>query len=704
MMAIAILVLSSCAKRESDTIEMPSQKECIIHAVINEADVKTSYEENGSVASFSWVSGDVMKLIVYSAEDGSANQNSFWAQASGPKVDFSGSLSDGYPTSGFAVYPSSIATGGVKDAYTITLPAEYTVSGNDFSAVKVPLIGTVDPTEELTYHFKTAVGVLKINLSNVPVAARKLVLTSSADNLSGVFDLDATAAANGLLMSACTGSEGHSITVNFPQQTAGSTISVYLPVPVGTISAGATLEVQQSDGTPIKTTAATTQPITVGRGQLIPIAGAISVEEWETLGTGKFMDDHGFYYLYGPDGRSASDYVDVTVQRHSTETNRYRITAPYATCCDYAYYWIPNSAAYIYIDVRPDLGTDMVVNHSYKYNDGTSNMFDGCYWGYSANYFNSRIIARDGEGAPTNIQLAVNYFTFAGDYSAANCAENPKIEVVFPGATPMLADVFNYANGASASYSKGKVNVTINNATITSVKVKVTQAASEAAAINAGVTALLAGEEDLTFTETGSQALALADGSYYLVYMVETEGHGYTFKRTAFELPTEITLTAEMISACNVCSHDGTGVPALVDNDATTYWHSDWYYAVTTNDPVYGIFFDIALTSEISQAQFKYQVRSQNANSRPTHVVYGVSDDGTNWTKLEAEAATEEMQDATAGTWVTLPMIDLGGSYKYLRFGISDSADTNDGSLTGDLNFVGYKKCTNLAALKLFSY
>ena len=163
----------------------------------------------------------------------------------------------------------------------------------------------------------------------------------------------------------------------------------------------------------------------------------------------------------------------------------------------------------------------------------------------------------------------------------------------------------------------------------------------------------------------------------------------------------EIPLKQSMIYASNSISWDGQGVAGLIDDNPDTYWHSDYYYAVTGNDSVYGIYFDITLEQEIDAFQFRYQVRSGNAGARPTHVVYGVSSDGVSWTQA-GEAANDDMSGAAAGAWVTLPAVTPGGTFKYVRFGITDSASTDDGSLTGDLNFEGYKKCTNLAELKLF--
>lgn len=163
----------------------------------------------------------------------------------------------------------------------------------------------------------------------------------------------------------------------------------------------------------------------------------------------------------------------------------------------------------------------------------------------------------------------------------------------------------------------------------------------------------------------------------------------------------QVWIKSKNIKAADVCSHDGGGINALVDFDYSTYWHSNWYYAVTGNDSVYGIFFDITLEEALKDFRFEYVVRDANANARPTAIVLGVSNDGETWTKV-AELATDEMMNATAGARVALPDVHADAAYKYLRFGITDSANTDEGSLTGNLNFDGYKKCVNLAELLLF--
>lgn len=692
-MAIASIAAVSCNKIENDA-PVTSEGKYSITATIDNSDTKTAYDADGK---FSWVAGDQIKVMVYSQSDASktANFYRFNADEDGTTVSFTCTGTPdwtAYARTGYAVYPSDLALGGTEGAYTVTLPASYSISGSDFlSALKVPMIGTQVETDK--YRFKTAVGLLKLTLTNVPVAARKLVLKTS-DKLAGAFTLDAE---NGLAMSSGASDATSEITINFPQQTAGSTINVFVPVPVGTISAGATFEVQQSNGTVIKATPATAKAITIERNHVLPLP-AISVEDWISLGTGMYMDDHGFYYL-GISGRSADDYASVTIEKHGTEAGRYRISAPYASCPDVDTY-LANASAYLYIDTKDG---DIVANHSYKYNNDSKIMFDAPYWGYDALYHNSRIIKYASDGTtPANIQLAPYYYDFVN----ANCAQNPKIEIVFPGSTPMLAGAFNYANGATATYDSGSINVNISNSYITAVKVVA------AASVAAGVTALESDGSDIySFTATGSQTATLSDGEYYLVYKVETDGHGFTYKYSSkFEVTskTEISLTADMVSANTDAGtidgsyhYDGAGPGALVDNDITTYWHTSYYngfsgyYEFYDLDPTYGAYIDIDLGASKTVTDFEYRacLRSGAGADFPKHVIVYTSADNSTWNKV---GESENVCSGTAaGEWIT-PIQCSGSAARYIRFSIISNTSNKD------LRDPSAEGCTHLGEIKIY--
>lgn len=692
LLGIALLMSASCAKMEENAVPEQPDSFRIKATIDNSEATKTAYTEDQGykTAHISWMTGDQFKLVVFNKSTHGADFyrcNVDESTINGGLAEFtlSGTFNEnGFQRAGYAVYPSDLTIGGNEnDGITVTLPAAYSVSGTDLTQVKVPLIGVEQDVEGHDYDFFNAVGVLKITLTNVPVSARKVVLVSEYDNLSGTFPLDPH---NGLKMVDCApGTGGHSITVNISQQTAGSTISVYMPVPVGYISAGAYFEVQTIDGTAIKTTEVTKKDIPVVKGHLLPLP-AISVEDWESLGTGKFVDNHTFYQASnwcGASGLTANTYFDVEIQRHKTETNRYRVVNPYGPMFDT--YGATQTGTgpndYLTLTVRNDIGTDIILNDSFhtgidqygpEYYGTTELWYDNPYWWSLPLYHNNRIINKDSEGNILNIQLAPFY---KGGYDE-DCSQNPKIEIVFPGSTPMLGNVFNYANGASASYSDGVVTVGISNSTITGVKVKA------AATIDAGIAALQAGEEDLTFTTSGSLDLNLPLGTYYLIYKVETDGHGYVYKNAGqFEvvLPT-ISLNAGMITVNSDTSYggvfyDGQGYTALVDNNLSTYWHSayDSYpgddYDWADLDPTYGAYIDIALTSPIKTFQLQYTTRPDNGNNVPRAMVFAVSNNGSDWSIVDT--IEDESMNVGKGVTVLLPALVAENSFSYLRIGIT---------------------------------
>ena len=154
----------------------------------------------------------------------------------------------------------------------------------------------------------------------------------------------------------------------------------------------------------------------------------------------------------------------------------------------------------------------------------------------------------------------------------------------------------------------------------------------------------------------------------------------------------EITLTADMISAYGTESNEGS-VGALVDGNETTYWHSTWSKTMA-GDPDFGAYIDIELEESMRYFQFSYCTRHSNNNGVPRKLAVGGSNDGTTWTVLRTDIDGTAL---SAREWATLPMVDGGTTYKYVRLGIIRSAL---GDLTGTLG-EGGNNCTALAEITL---
>ena len=260
----ALALLSACKKEVSAPLTRGLGN---ITAYIDNSGTKTAYTDE---TKFSWVEGDAVRVVVTNVADGHVDRYSQWAQSSGVEVDFDGTTPDGttWEATGFAIYPSLDHGGSKSEGLTVTLPSVYEVSGDNYMSI-IPLVGRADADNALRYKFRTAVGILKVRLANVPAAARLLTLNTTV-NVSGVYPLNTVAFENGLGMSEAL-SGNTSVSVKFPQHTQGSDFAVYLPVAVGTIPAGATFSICAENGSELYTTPATVRDIPVQRAQLLDV-------------------------------------------------------------------------------------------------------------------------------------------------------------------------------------------------------------------------------------------------------------------------------------------------------------------------------------------------------------------------------------------------------------------------------------------------
>ena len=712
LIPILVAALFNGCTKEPTCPEKINGEEITIHASIDEQ-TKTAYE---SERNFSWVANDQLKMIVYSTSDNSINQFVFTIQSDGPSADAKGTTSEDYPQTGYAFYPfSNFSAGdltGTKDAFKVRLPASYTVAtGKEMSII--PLIGVQSGT--YAYSFSTATGILKVTLSNMPVSARKVVLKTS-NTIAGLFPWDAT---NGFVIGASNVDEpGTDITINISQQVAGSTYSVFFPVPAGSIAAGATIEVQDGSGNVIKATEPTKKAIPITRNMVTSLP-AISVEDWVSLGTGKFIDNHSFYQANGWSNSSisSSQYLDVEIQQHKTETNRYRLVHPYAALFD-TYHTTPGEGAsgpndYLTFTVREDIGEGIVLNDSFHtgidqygptYYDTAELWFDNPYWGYTSIYQNNRIIRYKSDGVtPANIQLAPYYMGGLNE----DCSTNPKIEIVFPGETPML--IFNYSGNSTASYADGVVSATVGS-DATGVK------AVAATSIANGINILQAGTSSdiLSFSTTGSQNVSLADGNYYLVYKVETDGHGYTYKSAGTfavtslqeKTPVSVTVSNDAGKYDGTGQYDGNGANALIDDNTSTYWHSSYYdgytayYSYKDLDATYGIYIDLDLGASTTVTDFEVRafLRGGASTCFPKHVLIYGSADGVTWSSALAEVANI-CSGVAAGNWINPISCSSSEPVRYIRFSIIENTIGKD--LRDSANADG-SSYTHLAEIKIF--
>ena len=273
-LAISVLLAASCAKseiQENDTINnnpdiIPS-KAVTLKAYADESLLtKSNYTLSGDEYLFEWVANDKFIVQTY---DGTSTYSSdvFTASEGGkPKVEFTGSIADGYDKATYAFYPNDGTAGTYNFKYknvaispvepsstdeygkgfsaTISLPLNV-VEDKDHPWAHIPMIGVKDSNGD--YSFAPATGVIKLTINALPESATRIRMktTKGYNAFSGDFVFDT---ANEIRLNyGASGAEGDLILVISPA-TGTTNRSFYFPVPTGTLGAGTFAFSVENDG------------------------------------------------------------------------------------------------------------------------------------------------------------------------------------------------------------------------------------------------------------------------------------------------------------------------------------------------------------------------------------------------------------------------------------------------------------------------
>ncbi len=257
----AVIALASCVKEtiqneSPNNFVLPSDIPTEIVCEIDQETTKTQYAEN---KTFGWTKNDQVRMPVVKWSGSSITACDFYTFTT---LDASGSASatfilngtsgtvldnynpnpngvDGNWTSlGYLVYPSGLFNkeyDGNKPV--VNLPASIVYNNNTpLDGEVVPMIGRKDGDK---YKFHTAVGIIKLTISNAPSAGKKIKLVSTDKPIAGKFtisDVDdkISQVAN---TSAKSGEGVNELLLTGLSLTAGEQYDFYLPVPVGSYSA-----------------------------------------------------------------------------------------------------------------------------------------------------------------------------------------------------------------------------------------------------------------------------------------------------------------------------------------------------------------------------------------------------------------------------------------------------------------------------------
>ena len=222
--ALAALALMAC-QREVDDPQASTIPTYTVTITARLAETRTTYDDAGK---FAWVAGDQINVLI---SNGTAKkQVAFTTAEDGPEVQFTGQVDEGFQVTAEAAY--ALDFDAAKGAWII--PDRVTVDPEK-PLSSLPLFGEADASQ--LYQFKTATGILKFTVENVPVETASVALETQGDGapaLSG--KLDAAPADGVVTMAALSGGGKKLVSIGAPAE-PNTTKEYYFFVPAGTLPA-----------------------------------------------------------------------------------------------------------------------------------------------------------------------------------------------------------------------------------------------------------------------------------------------------------------------------------------------------------------------------------------------------------------------------------------------------------------------------------
>ena len=402
---------------------------------------------------FSWLAGDKIDVFTYNEDEEMVRITGFEAQEDGVTTTFVGDVEEGYYPSDLAVYPDNAVF--INSTESVYLPSYYIIDGDTeeyYTASSanplenLTLIGRVND-DQTAYAFKTAVGAVKFTFNDLPTGSKFLRIYAPEEKIAGYFYIDE----NDLLTneSAVPGSytdsegrsrdfSGHNLWYEFTPE--NGSVTLYIPLPVGKLSAGTTFYIEDADENPLYQRV-TVKDIAVERNKVTEIAALSCKASWKSLGAGKFVDNFNWSVI-GKD--NVGTYVNVQIQVDEMNPSHYRLVNPYSTAFATFKYSPkigtakPSPYFDLYIDPQGHVYHPMICSGVYyaQYTEATYLISPVDAYGEMRGM---NIVAKyqaDGK-TPANIVLGpsfywptMGYWTGDSYYYDADC-----IQIIFPGET-----------------------------------------------------------------------------------------------------------------------------------------------------------------------------------------------------------------------------------------------------------------------------
>lgn len=245
IITLATLAFAACERKDEIINE---QQMTYLSIGIDESDTKTVLT---GMLDLRWQTGDQIAVdiagegvTVFTLYDGAGTTTGNFACAKQVTVE------GGRTT----FYPASLNPGynDVDKKWHVTLPDTYSWSDQ---GIRAPMYTWLGGGYD---NMKLLCGVLKVEVYNIPATADKLVFTTKGEKITGDFAFDETD------IDTSASDIEKSVTISF-EAGSSSMKTFFIPVPVGTYAAGATIEIKEGDTQLVKKTA---PALTVARGEI----------------------------------------------------------------------------------------------------------------------------------------------------------------------------------------------------------------------------------------------------------------------------------------------------------------------------------------------------------------------------------------------------------------------------------------------------
>jgi Leucine-rich repeat (LRR) protein len=266
--SLAALALLACQREVDFQEEVIPTYTVTIQAGFQD-ETKTAYSDQGA---FSWAAGDKIGVLVTNGTE--TRQVAFSTTDAKPVATFTGEVPEGFTVADYASYPfTGIKDGEVcNDLVYDAAKQGWTLSGSirpdaEKPLAGIPLVGTKDVNG--FFQFKTAVGIVKFTVENVPSATVFAELKAAEPaTLSGIYAVN-----NGAALAMDKGVEAVATARNFSAPAEkNTTMDFYFFVPAGNLPVGTEFTLRSSAEGEALAFRAFRQPVDVAANRIVNIA------------------------------------------------------------------------------------------------------------------------------------------------------------------------------------------------------------------------------------------------------------------------------------------------------------------------------------------------------------------------------------------------------------------------------------------------